>query len=1021
MTHYMTKKAVLFFILLLLPLLLLYLLIEYSSSDDKAPKAHQGVLELSGWNFEENGVVPLDGEWEFYWNQLLTYPDFHNGTNLRKSYGAVPSTWNYYGDNLPGSGYATYRLKIKTIDPGSIKGLKIKTMSTSYTLMVNDKVVAANGIVGKNSESCFPEFKPLISFFKTEKNEFEIILQVANFTYASGGPWYSIYLGTDRQIVALREKSQQWDTFLLGAIFIMALYHTAIFLLQRRYNYKAELYFVFIMVLFFINIAFRGEDIILNVFSSLSIHWLIFFQYTAIYWASAALALFMQALYPEECSVRVTKIVVGNSSFLTLITLITPIAFYSQFRLYFQIQLVIVALYYTYIAWLAVIRNRVGAALLFSTVIFSIGAFILDALYYWKIYSNKHIEVFPLVSLIFIFVQAFILAQRFSASFSDVNILSQKLLSLNKLKDDFMANTSHELRTPLHGMITITESVLESAAGILPQQQKENLNLVVSSGKRLANLVNDILDYEKLKHGDIQLNKQSVDIRKVIPTALEVSKYLSFSKSVILVSSIPDDIPPIEADENRVNQIIYNLLGNAIKFTEQGTITISAVQNKDMVEISVEDTGIGIANEKLNDIFKSFEQLAVSLTGQYSSSGLGLSITKYLVEIHGGTIWVASELGKGSTFTFNMPISITSSKFTDQVARSYVSPPQTIFKTPAVFTQSGDFTILLVDDDYANLQTLINILAAENYSAIAVTNGTEALEVLKQNKSIDLVILDIMLPNMSGYEVCRKIRENYSLFELPVLMMTAQNSANSMITGFAAGSNDFLNKPFNSSELKARMKTLLQLKKSVSQTIQAEMAFLQAQIKPHFLYNALNTIISFCWTDAERAGQLLLALSSYLRSSFNFNNMNQFSTLEKELEFVESYITIEKARFEEKLNCQYHIAVPLDTIMIPNLIIQPIVENAIKHGILPKKEGGTVIISIKQQNSSILITIQDDGIGISQDKLEHILTNPRNKSVGLTNINLRLKRIYGHGIDIASQINVGTVVSIKLPCARKDA
>ncbi|WP_172675875.1 response regulator [Propionispora sp. 2/2-37] len=863
----MTKKTVLFFMLLVFPLLLLYLVIEFSSYESNPPTAQQGVLDLSGWNFEENGAVPLDGEWEFYGNQLLTYQDFHNGTGLQKTYAALPGTWNYYGDNLPVSRYATYRLKIKTTNPDSIKGLTAKTGFTSYTLMVNDLVVAGNRIAGKNTESYFSGSKPPIRFFKTDQNEFEIILQAADFVYGRGGPGYSIYLGTDRQIMALWGKNQQKGSFLLGAIFIMALYHTAIYLLQRKNHDKAGLYFVFFIVLCFIDIALRGRYAILNGFLSPSIHWLVGVQYTAKYWISAAWAMFMQELYPKECSVRLTKLIVANSCFLTLLTFLTSIALYPKFTLYLQIQLLTVALYYAYIAWTAFIRNRAGAALLFSTLIFSIGAFILDSLYHWKIYSKNCEEVFPLVSLIFIFVQAFILAQRFSAAFSDVNSLSQKLLSLDKVKDHFITAISHELRTPLHGMITITESVLECTAGVLSRQPKETLNLVVSGGKRLTTLVSNILDYERLKSGNIHLNQQSMNIQEV----------------------------------------------------------------------------------------------------------------------------------------------------------SYTSPPRTmLFKTPAVFRQSGDFTVLLVDDDYGNLQALINILAAENYSAIAVANGNEALEVLKQNKDIDLVILDSMLPYMSGYEVCRKIRETYSPLELPVLMMTAQHSADSMLSGFAAGSNDFLNKPFHSSELKARMKTLLQLKKSVCQTLQAEMAFLQAQIKPHFLYNALNTIMSFCWTDAEKAGQLLLALSSYLRSSFNFNTMSQFSTLEKELEFVGFYLTIEKARFEEKLNVQYDIAVSLQTIIIPNLIIQPIVENAIKHGILPKKEGGTIIISIKQEAPYILITIQDDGVGISQDTLSQLLTNSKKKGVGLANIDRRLKRLYGHGIQIISKANAGTTINIKIPAARKE-
>jgi two-component system, sensor histidine kinase ChiS len=1023
------KKKALLFTLIVLPLLLVYLITEaYSPAATSMPKAQQGVLDLRDWDFERDGIIPLNGEWEFYWNQLLTYPDLHDGTSTLTNYSTVPSMWTYYavdGKNLPGFGYATYRLKIKTNDKDSLKGLKIASQSTTYKLMVDNNIVAENGRVGTNEKTTFPQYKPLIRTFQSNANEFEIIVQVANFIDNRGGLCSPIFLGTDKQIAVFHEESRQRNVFLLGALFIMILYHLAIFLLQKRYNYKAELYFVFIMLLFALRalFVFGGEYLILDFFPSLSVENCVFIEYTTICWALPSLALFMQELYPDECSPRILKIIVTVASLFTLINATTPMHFYTGLLLLVQCLSVIAAFYYVYAAWLAMIHKRSGAALLLSTVIFATAAFMEESFYHWNMIQSKYGGVFLIVSFVFIFVQSFILAQRSSQAFADVKALSNKLISLDKLKDEFMANTSHELRTPLSGMIAITESVLESAAVLLPRQQKENLTLVISSGKRLANLVNDILDYEKLKHGDIHLNKQSIDIRQVIPAALEVSKYLLLLKPITLISKLPDTLPPIEADENRFTQIIYNLLGNAIKFTEQGTITISAVQNKDRVEIAVEDTGIGIPSDKIDTIFKSFEQIDASLTGNYGGTGLGLSITKYLLESQGGQIWVTSTPGKGSTFTISLPVSTTPTYVKDSISKDLMDNSTetfgSIFETPAHFPKNGDFTVLLVDDDTVNLQALVNIVAAENYSAIAVTNGMDALKVLSQNKTIDLVILDIMLPTMSGYEVCRKIRENYSLFELPVLMMTAQNSANSLLTGFASGANDFLSKPFDSNELKARMKTLLQLKNSVNQAIQSEMAFLLAQIKPHFLYNALNTIMSFCWTDAEKAGQLLLSLSNYLRGSFNFNSMNPFISLEKELEFVESYLDIEKARFEEKLTCQFDITVPLD-YMIPTLIIQPLVENAIKHGILPKKAGGTVMISAKQQGTTLFITIKDNGVGIPQDKLADILADSNGKSVGLRNINKRLRRIYGEELKIVSTVDAGTTVSIKIPCERKE-
>ncbi|HBE76545.1 MAG TPA: hypothetical protein DDW65_02000 [Firmicutes bacterium] len=1011
-------------LMLVIPLILIFIFARIvTSTDTKAPRAIHGVLDLCNWNFQQDGIIKLNGEWEFYWRQLLTYHDFQANNN-KAEFVKVPNVWNTYHHNghfLPGQGYATYRLKIKLRDLDSQMGLKLSTMSTSYRLMINDEKMTDNGKVGISPENYSPQYRPNVVFFKPNNSkEIEIIVQITNFTYARGGFWSPIYLGTEAQVITLQSENRQRESFLIGVLFIMALYHIAIFGLQRRYRFHAELYFVFIMLLFILRIISSGEYAILQFYPGLDIKWLVFLKYATIYWCVPALALFMRKLYPEEYSPIMGTIVFAIAAVLTLIALATPIGFYTQYTLWIEIISLATGLYYLYAAWLAAIRKRTGALLLFSTIIFASGAFILEALYNWNIFHTRYDEnVFPIVGLVFIFVQSFILAQRSSTAFANVDSLSKKLLSLDKLKDEFLANTSHELRTPLHGIINITESILQNAATSLPPQHQKNLALVIASGKRLAYLVNDILDYEKLKHGDIQLYKKPVNVRPVVAMVLEVSKYIAFAKPVCFNNTIPPDLPGILADEERFTQIVYNLLGNAVKFTTAGTITISARQIDEFIEISVSDTGIGIPEEKIVTIFESFEQLNPTSTTDQNGTGLGLSITKHLVESHGGKIWVQSVPGEGSTFTFTMPVSAAESEQPVNPSSSYYYPvsPNPLLEITAE-NVDHEFIILLVDDDYINLQVLTNILTTEKYGTLTVNDGRAALAVLAQNKMIDLVILDVMLPELSGYELCQKVREEYSLFELPVLMMTAQNSPNGMLTGFAAGANDFVSKPFDSSELKARIKTLLYLKKSVNQAIQAELAFLHAQIKPHFLYNALNTIVSFCWTDAEKAGQLLLALSDYLRGTFNFNNMKSLVSLEEELELVQAYITLEKARFEEKLTCQLEIAVSSDT-MVPTMMIQPIVENAIKHGILPKEQGGAVIISVTRQESNIHITVTDDGVGIPPEKLAGILAGSIDKSVGLTNINRRMKRLYGHGIEIISKVNIGTMVGITIPAGKE--
>ncbi|HEY9667272.1 MAG TPA: ATP-binding protein, partial [Coleofasciculaceae cyanobacterium] len=246
------------------------------------------------------------------------------------------------------------------------------------------------------------------------------------------------------------------------------------------------------------------------------------------------------------------------------------------------------------------------------------------------------------------------------------------LQHLDELKDEFLANTSHELRTPLNGIIGIAESLIDGVTGPLPNETRFNLSLIVSSGRRLANLVNDILDFSKLRHESIELQLKAVGVRELAEVVLTLSQPLVGQKKVRLINSIAPELPAARADENRLQQILHNLVGNAIKFTDSGTVEISAEVIKShelrvrgnsedaspslMLGIRISDTGIGIPDDKQDRIFESFEQADGATARQYGGTGLGLAITKTLVELHGGKIGVESTVGVGSRFTFTLPI-----------------------------------------------------------------------------------------------------------------------------------------------------------------------------------------------------------------------------------------------------------------------------------------------------------------------------------------------------------------------------
>ncbi|MEM7370448.1 MAG: response regulator [Bacteroidota bacterium] len=404
---------------------------------------------------------------------------------------------------------------------------------------------------------------------------------------------------------------------------------------------------------------------------------------------------------------------------------------------------------------------------------------------------------------------------------------ADQLEKIDKIKDQFLANTSHELRTPLNGIIGIAESLYDGSEHFSPEKMRENLSMIISSGKRLSNLVNDILDYSQLNNTEIVLHPKAVDLHALISVVLHINRPLTQGKEIELINDIPKDLPPIHADENRLQQIMHNLIGNGIKFTQSGSVRISAAQKNKQIEILVQDTGIGIPLDKQDSIFQAFTQADGSISRQYSGTGLGLSISHNLVELHGGSIWVESEEGEGSSFHIRLPIS------TEQASSRVTIAPQALPSHPLLSpltsstsnghppangqtygsgrSQDQSLRILVIDDEPINQQVLKNHLSTENYTLVSAMDGLEALKAIQTEEKFDLVLLDIMMPGMSGYEVCQQIREQYLPSELPIIMITAKNQVSDLVEGLSYGANDYLAKPFSKAEFLARVKTHLQL------------------------------------------------------------------------------------------------------------------------------------------------------------------------------------------------------------------
>ncbi|MGB3509773.1 MAG: ATP-binding protein [Microcoleaceae cyanobacterium] len=490
-----------------------------------------------------------------------------------------------------------------------------------------------------------------------------------------------------------------------------------------------------------------------------------------------------------------------------------------------------------------------------------------------------------------------LMATQLKNSFASLEAKNQQLKQLDRLKDEFLANTSHELRTPLNGIIGIGEFLLEGGTGDLNSLTTSNLTMIVSSARRLSNLVNDILDFSKIRHDKLELQIRPIDLRGVVESVVSLNQFLvRKKKNLQLVDAIATDLPPVCADENRLQQILYNLIGNAIKFTDSGKIEISAFlnsPNKNQDEsteliIIVSDTGIGIPADKLDRIFESFEQAEGSTAREYGGTGLGLAVTKQLVELHGGCIWVESEVGIGSRFSFTLPISQESVAETSTaptvnnirylVDRVEKSGEITPIDTHITTITNSKFHILIVDDEAINIQVLNNHLTANNYQVTQALNGKEALAALDNDNNFDLILLDVMMPQMSGYEVCSKIREKYPAPSLPILMLTAKNQIADLVMGFQFGANDYLTKPFAKDELLSRIKTHIQLSKITNA---------YGRFVPHEYVKLLSKENILDVKLGDRVSKEMAILFSDIRS---FTTMSEKMTPQETFAFVNGYL-----------------------------------------------------------------------------------------------------------------------------------
>nr|WP_232243070.1 ATP-binding protein [Paenibacillus sp. GSMTC-2017] len=1004
----------------------------FSTSDNHRPV--NGLLDMRGIDLESSPSFYLDGQWGFYPKQFISYSDLQTEKNTPHPIN-VPGDWGNVLDAESGTsyGYGTYRLRI-LVDPlKQPVALWLQGLQAASEVEVNGMILSKIGKLATTASDYTPKNTSYTATYSVAgTTEMEILIRVTNFDEPlNGGITRSIRFGSLASIDDVRWYSIGFQLVTFIILLLHGLYAYILYLFNRQ---ERSLLIMSLLTLTIGIAILIGHDNLLLLWLPINYEWAIKIRLISLLWQNLLILLLFRRFSSAPRKNAWLGVYIAALVCLSGFLVVVPPAWVNVFvdlRIFLIIYF-IPFIWFIYIVGTMIFKKQTDKDVTF--LLLTAAGIISNLL--WSIAESAYsitTVYYPIDIIAAIIGFSTYWFKKYFRNALENTRLSAQLKKADKLKDQFLANTSHELRTPLHGIMNIAQTVVTKEQGKLSPSSLKEMELLITISRRMSHMLGDLLDVARLQEHRIVLQPEPLHIQSIVPGVISMLKFMIEGKPIKLTMTIAESMPPVMADEKRLVQVLYNLLHNALKYTAQGTITVSAETRNGTAIIHVTDTGVGMDEKTQARVFFPYEQ------GSYGISdgrgiGLGLSICKQLVELHGGTLTVRSKEGEGSVFSFELSLANKSNilspqnqypqlqladeiKFAHNESSSPVTNMDDVTTSEPIppLLKTVKMNILAVDDDPVNLSVLVGILSTEPYNITTVTSAGEVLELLRI-KQWDLLIADVMMPSISGYELTQNIREHYSVSELPVLLLTARSQPADIYTGFSSGANDYVTKPVDALELKYRIRALISLKQSVSERLRIEAAYLQAQIHPHFLFNTLNSIMALSDIDTDKMLKLGEAFASYLRISFDFLNTGELVELSHELKLVEAYLYIEKERFEERLSIVWEVDRGFN-LFLPPLSIQPLVENAVKHGLLSQYKGGTVHIRITRNDSSALVEVKDNGKGMDQNTALELLGRgmPSKGGIGISNTNRRLIQLYGQGLSIASTPDEGTTVSFVIP------
>ncbi len=783
----------------------------------ESPMASQGKLDLSRWDFATDSQVRLDGGW------LFQSDGFQDGNLLQKS---LPGRWELTEPVFPIEGMGSYHLQVALPRSQTLWSLRVPEFSSASQVWVDGRLVLESGRVGSGPEKEVPRVQIRQVTFLAERAEVSLVVQISNYHDRIGATQDSIFFGPAESMQPAWELEKATSAFLFGSLLVMGLLNLFVFYSEghRRGNLWLSL--------FAFSVAIRnlitGPSLPQDLFPSWDFQAVTSIKFLSAMGAISCFLLYMKQLMPKWWPSPMFVGFLLYTLLFALLCLALPVKLFSQaFALLYTLPLAAVMLVAFGLFVVAAFRAEQEVRAVLPAIVLVLLGGLNDNLN--VLVPTPWGLILPQCMFLFMLYNSWLVTRQMQQTFLLSQRLSSDLQKLDALKDDFLARVTHELRTPLHGMIGILDAFRQGDYGPLAERQNYHLTLVESSSKRLLTMVNSILDFSQLKHGTVG-ELRPVFYKELVDLLLPVFAG-QVQRGVSVVNRVSVHLPAALGDATKVEQVVQHLLANAIQHTSSGTIAVEGELRDQKIWLSVRDTGSGIPADELPHLFSPFRQDANADTRSKNGLGLGLAISHQLIQQLGGSLSAESQLGVGTVVAFCLPIcppdqlqAFTAQKKDREIRRDTLAsrleplPDAAKVSAPAA-TEVEQLTVLIVDDEPVNLMVLESFLRRLNYRVLQAFSGPAALE-LADLHTIDLVILDIMMPGMSGYEVSRRLRQKFSAASLPIILLTAKNQMEDLIQGFAAGASDYLTKPFVRAELRARMEFHLTISRAAREGAQ---------------------------------------------------------------------------------------------------------------------------------------------------------------------------------------------------------